>query len=232
MGVSDQVRRLREELPAHVRLVAVSKQVPVDLMREAYVAGIRDFGESRIQEAKQKLPQLAGLEGISWHLIGTLQSNKVRPALELFDWIHSVDSWSLAERVSMLAAQLGRRPKLLLQVKLTPDPDKSGWPESALWEALPRLAALPQVEIRGLTVIAPLGLDPTQTRDLFGRVAQLADSIRQQASAAGWGAIRMEELSMGMSGDYPSAVQAGATMVRLGQIVFGSRLLPLRENNP
>ncbi|MBC8122159.1 MAG: YggS family pyridoxal phosphate-dependent enzyme [Gemmatimonadaceae bacterium] len=232
MGVSDQVRRLREELPAQVRLVAVSKQVPVDLMREAYVAGIRDFGESRIQEARQKLPQLAGLEGISWHLIGTLQSNKVRPALELFDWIHSVDSWSLAERVNMVAAQLSRRPKLLLQVKLTPDPDKSGWLESALWEALPRLAALPQVEIRGLMAIAPLGLDPIQTRDLFGRVAQLADSIRQKASAAGWGTIRMEELSMGMSGDYPSAVQAGATMVRLGQIVFGSRLLPLRENNP
>lgn len=166
---------------------------------------------------------------MSWHLIGSLQRNKARPALEVFDWIHSVDSFPLAERLASLMDSVGRRPRLLLQVKLAADPSKSGWSQAELEAALPRLAALPQLDIRGLTAIAPLGLGEQGNLTLFGRVAALARDLGRRAGEAGWQHIRMEELSMGMSGDYPQAIAAGATMVRLGQVLFGSRL-PLRRN--
>lgn len=223
MGVLEQVNHVRQQLPDGVRLVAVSKQVPVEAIREAYRAGIRDFGENRLQEARDKLPQLADLGDISWHLIGTLQRNKVRPAIELFDWIHSVDSFGLAERLNALIDPEGRRPKLLLQVKLAEDPTKSGWSEAELKAALPELAQMRGLDIRGLTAIAPLGLGPEETTDLFCRVADFARALAGRAGEHGWQQIRMEELSMGMSGDYPLAVRAGATMVRLGQILFGAR---------
>ena len=229
MGVPDQIQRLRAQLPASVRLVAVSKQVSVSSIREAYGSGIRDFGENRVQEAQDKLSQLADLEGVSWHLIGTLQRNKVRPALEIFDWIHSVDSLALAERLNTLIESVGRRPRLLLQIKLREDPTKSGFSEDQLLQALPQLAALPNLDIRGLTAIAPFGLPTAEVAGLFAQVARLARAIAQQAQQAGWQQIRMEELSMGMSGDYLEAIEAGATMVRLGQVLFGPRL-PLRRN--
>ncbi|BAC88643.1 YggS family pyridoxal phosphate-dependent enzyme [Gloeobacter violaceus] len=229
MGVAERIEWLRGQLPAAVRLVAVTKQVPVERIREAYDCGLRDFGESRIQEVQQKIPQLTDLQGVSWHLIGSLQRNKARPALEVFDWIHSVDSLPLAERLASLMDSVGRRPRLLLQVKLAADPTKSGWSQAELEAALPRLAALPQLDIRGLTAIAPLGLGEQGNRTLFGQVAALARDLGRRAGEAGWQHIRMEELSMGMSGDYPQAIAAGATMVRLGQVLFGSRL-PLRRN--
>ncbi len=229
MGVAERIEWLRGQLPTAVRLVAVTKQVPVERIREAYACGLRDFGESRIQEVQQKIPQLTDLQGVSWHLIGSLQRNKARPALEVFDWIHSVDSLPLAERLASLMGSVGRRPRLLLQVKLAADPTKSGWSQVELEAALPRLAALPQLDIRGLTAIAPLGLGEQGNLTLFGRVAALARDLGRRAGEAEWQHIRMEELSMGMSGDYPQAIAAGATMVRLGQVLFGSRL-PLRRN--
>jgi pyridoxal phosphate enzyme (YggS family) len=229
VGVAERIEWLRGQLPTAVRLVAVTKQVPVERIREAYACGLRDFGESRIQEVQQKIPQLTDLQGVSWHLIGSLQRNKARPALEVFDWIHSVDSLPLAERLASLMGSVGRRPRLLLQVKLAADPTKSGWSQVELEAALPRLAALPQLDIRGLTAIAPLGLGEQGNLTLFGRVAALARDLGRRAGEAEWQHIRMEELSMGMSGDYPQAIAAGATMVRLGQVLFGSRL-PLRRN--
>ncbi|AGY60118.1 YggS family pyridoxal phosphate-dependent enzyme [Gloeobacter kilaueensis] len=229
MGVPEQIHWLREQLPPSVRLVAVTKQVSVERIREAYDCGIRDFGENRVQEAEQKILQLTDLQGVSWHLIGSLQRNKVRPALELFDWIHSVDSLRLAERLSALIASVGRRPQLLLQVKLAADPGKAGWSKAELDEALPALAALPHLDIRGLMAIAPSGLSAPDTQDLFSQVASYAREIAGRAEGNRWQSLRMEELSMGMSGDYPQAIAAGATIVRLGQILFGSRL-PLRRN--
>jgi hypothetical protein len=223
VAVHEQIGLIRQQLPPGVRLVAVTKQVPVEAIREAYAVGVRDFGENRVQEAQAKLPKLADLAGVQWHLIGTLQRNKVRPAVELFDWIDSVDSLALAERLHTIIAAGSRRPKLLLQVKLAEDPTKSGWSEAQLEAALPQLAGMSALDIRGLMAIAPLGLTGDETRHLFERVARLARSIAARAAAAGWQTIRMEELSMGMSGDFPLAVQAGATMVRLGQILFGAR---------
>jgi PLP dependent protein len=228
VGIPEQIDQIRQQLPTGVRLIAVSKQFPAQAIREAYTAGLRDFGENRVQEAQVKIPQLADLDGVTWHLIGSLQRNKVRPALECFDWIHSVDSIELAERISALIPQVGRRPKLLLQVKLADDPTKSGWSEAELEEALPALAGFSDLDIRGLMAIAPFGQRAEETADLFKRVKQLALKIANRAGLSGWERIRMEELSMGMSGDYPLAVQAGTTMVRLGQALFGSRPLQRR----
>src|SRR4028118_2258788 len=114
--IAERIANIRQQLPAGVRLIAVTKQVPVDAMREAYAAGIRDFGESRIQEAELKQSQLQDLPDITWHLIGHLQSNKARKALEQFHWIHSCDSLNLAQRLNRLAAELSLRPKVCLQV--------------------------------------------------------------------------------------------------------------------
>lgn len=231
VGIPEQFDHIRQQLPTGVRLIAVSKQFPAQAIREAYEAGLRDFGENRVQEAQAKIPQLADLDGVTWHLIGSLQRNKVRPALECFDWIHSVDSLELAERINALIPQVGRRPKLLMQVKLAEDPTKSGWSEAELEEALPALAGLSDLDIRGLMAIAPFGQSAEETADLFKRVKQLALKIAHRAGLSGWERIRMEELSMGMSGDYPLAVQAGTTMVRLGQALFGSRPLQRRMTN-
>lgn len=214
--IGERITQIRQTLPPNIRLVAVSKYVSVNEIRSAYDAGIRDFGESRIQDMEQKKTQLQDLSDITWHLIGHLQSNKAKRALELFDWIHSVDSLKLAERLNRLAAELSVTPQVFLQVKILPDPDKFGWEISELMADLPRLNDFSHLKIRGLMAIAPLGLDETQTLDLFQKTRQLNEEIAQQ----NWSNISMKDLSMGMSGDYLLAIKAGATVVRLGQILF------------
>ncbi len=218
--VSQQINEIRASLPDTVRLIAVSKKVSVDVMRLAYAAGIRDFGESRIQEASDKIAQLKDLPDINWHMIGHLQSNKAKKALELFQWIHSVDSLKLAERLNQLAQEGFIRPQICLQVKILPDPDKSGWHVSQLLTDLPRLNQYPCLNIQGLMTIPPLGLDDSAKVDVFNRTNELAKTIQKQ----GWPNIQINQLSMGMSGDYQLAVKAGATMVRLGTILFGKRM--------
>ncbi|MBO0351839.1 YggS family pyridoxal phosphate-dependent enzyme [Phormidium pseudopriestleyi FRX01] len=219
MTIAQRIAEIRANLPESVRLIAVTKQVSVDAMMEAYQAGIRDFGESRIQEALAKSEQLGDLPGLTWHLIGHLQSNKVKAALERFQWIHSIESLKLAQRVDRLAEELGVKPKVCLQVKIVPDANKSGWQISELLEDLGSLNQCKNLEIKGLMSIPPLGLDQAQTLALFERTRQLAQEIQAQ----NWDKISMQELSMGMSGDYHLAVQAGSTMVRLGTILFGER---------
>jgi PLP dependent protein len=221
MTIAERILDIRAGLPESVRLIAVTKQVSVDAMLEAYQAGIRDFGESRIQEAqaKSESDQLADLPDITWHLIGHLQSNKVKPALELFQWIHSIHSLKLAQRVDRLAAELAVEPKVCLQVKIEPDPNKSGWLISELLEDLGTLNQCKNLKIQGLMTIPPLGLDESKILGLFDRTRQLAQEIQAQ----NWENIAMHELSMGMSGDYHLAVKSGATMVRLGTILFGER---------
>jgi PLP dependent protein len=225
-SIADRIGQIRETLPASVRLIAVTKQVSVDAMREAYEAGIRDFGESKIQEAAAKQQQLADLPDLTWHLIGHLQSNKALLALEQFEWIHSVDSLKLAQRLSQLAANLKNKPNVCLQVKLLPDPNKYGWtvlpPDpstSELWSDLPLIDQCSNLNIAGLMTIPPYGLAPEQTRSVFLQTRELAQQIQQQP----WTNIRIDQLSMGMSEDYPLAIQAGATMIRLGRILFGER---------
>jgi pyridoxal phosphate enzyme (YggS family) len=219
-SIAQRITEIRQHLPESVRLIAVTKQVPVDAMREAYAAGVRDFGESRIQEAELKQTQLLDLPDITWHLIGHLQSNKARKALEIFQWIHSLDSLKLAQRLDELAAVQPTKPQACLQVKLLPDANKSGWTVTELLADLPSLDQCSNLQIQGLMTIPPIDLDSSEILAVFDRTRELADKIRQQ----NWLNIQMQQLSMGMSADYQLAVQAGATMVRLGRIIFGERM--------
>jgi PLP dependent protein len=215
----ERIATIRSSLPPSVRLIAVSKQVSAEAIRSAYTAGIRDFGESRIQEAASKQAELHDLSDITWHFIGHLQSNKAKKVLEHFHWIHSVDNLKLAQRLNQLAQQLGVSPQVCLQVKILPDPNKSGWSVPELLADLSALNQCKNLQIQGLMTIPPFGLDDAQILNVFNQNRDLAKEVQEQ----NWSHIQMQHLSMGMSGDYELAVQAGATMVRLGTILFGDR---------
>ncbi|PSB30438.1 YggS family pyridoxal phosphate-dependent enzyme [Stenomitos frigidus] len=217
--IAERISQIRATLPDSVRLIAVTKQVPVDAMRAAYAAGVRDFAENRVQEAEAKQAQLCDLPDITWHLIGHLQSNKAQKALECFQWIHSIDDLKLAQRLDRLAAQLPNKPQSLLQVKLLPDPKKYGWLATELLHDLSALNQCENLSIQGLMTILPYGLAAAEASVVFQKTAALANTIRQQNLPH----LQMQALSMGMSNDYGLAVQAGATMIRLGRILFGDR---------
>ena len=218
-SITDNVTQIQTSLPSTVRLIAVTKRVSTDLMREAYAAGLRDFAESRIQEAASKQAELQDLPDITWHFIGHLQTNKAKKALELFSWIHSVDSLPLAQRLNTLAQELDLSPNVCLQVKILPDPHKSGWMIPELLADLEALNQCQNLQIQGLMTIPPLDLKDEEILSVFHRTYELAQTIQGQ----NWSNITMQQLSMGMSGDYLLAVAAGATMVRLGTILFGQR---------
>jgi len=220
-SILERIAAIRSSLPASVRLIAVTKQVPTEAMRSAYAAGIRDFAESRIQEAASKQTELQYLSDITWHFIGHLQANKAKKAIEQFRWIHSVDNLKLAQRLNQLAQQLGVSPLVCLQVKILPDPNKAGWNVSQLLADLPELNQCKNLQIQGLMTIPPLGLNDSEILNVFNHTRNLAKQIQEQ----NWSDIQMQHLSMGMSSDYQIAVQAGATMVRLGTILFGGRPL-------
>jgi pyridoxal phosphate enzyme (YggS family) len=216
--LAERLQHIRQTLPETVKLIAVTKQVSIEAMQAAYELGIRDFGESRIQEAATKQAQLQGLD-ITWHLIGHLQTNKAAKALELFDWIHSLDSLKLAQRLNQLAADRATKPKLCLQVKILPDPNKYGWTVAELLAALPALDQCQHLDIVGLMSIPPYDLPDAETRAVFEQTRELAKQIQQQP----WSHLHLTELSMGMSEDYLLAIQAGSTMIRLGRTLFGAR---------
>jgi PLP dependent protein len=220
MTIAHNIETIRRDLPASVKLMAVSKQVPAALMREAYAVGIRDFGESRIQEAQAKQAELADLPDICWHLIGHLQGNKVRKAVEIFDWIHSVDSLKLLQQIDRVCGELVTKIDVCLQVKILPDPDKYGWTIPDLRADLPQIVKSQHLHVRGLMAIPPLGLTTAQTQQLFEQTRDLSQQIAQQPELN----LQMTELSMGMSGDYLPAIAAGATIIRLGSILFGQRI--------
>jgi PLP dependent protein len=228
-----RITEFRQTIPASVRIIAVTKTMPSDAIRAAYVAGIRDVGESRVQEAADKQAALADLHDLRWHLLGHLQSNKAKKALALFQWFHSIDSLELAQRLDRLAQEnlteknqdpegvaiAPTRPQLCLQVKFRPDANKSGWDPQTLVESLPELDRLTAVQICGLMVIPPFGLATEETLSIFQEAQTLAQTIQQQ----GWQRLQMTELSMGMSDDYALAIQSGSTMIRPGRILFGDR---------
>ncbi len=217
--VSQQIALIKQQIPSHVRLIAVTKQVSIAKMREAYAAGVRNFGENRLQEALAKQEQLQDLADICWHFIGHIQKNKAKKIIEHFTWIHSVDSLALAQRLNRLAQELSCSPQVCLQVKLVPDENKYGWHVSELLADLPQLNQLSQINIQGLMTILPLGLSKEKALLTFQNMHKLAAEIKQQH----WSNIHMNELSMGMSGDYLLAVKAGATMIRVGRTIFGER---------
>jgi PLP dependent protein len=206
-------------LPPQTQLIAVTKNVSVSLMRQAYQAGVRDFGESRIQELEAKRADLEDLSDVTWHFIGHLQRNKAKRAIELCEWIHSVDSLALAHRLNQLAADQPQQPKICLQVKILDDPGKYGWSVADLKAELSKLLQCKNLDIRGLMTILPLGLSESQQLAAFEQTRSLAAQLTQQTDKF----LNLKELSMGMSGDYQRAVQAGATMVRVGRLLFGDR---------
>ena len=212
-SAAERLKAIRRQLPASTQLLAVSKGHPAAAIRELAELGQCSFGESRLQEAIAKQAELADWPALDWHFIGRLQANKVRPVVQRFAWLHSVDSLALAERVARIAAEEGVCPKVLLQVKLRPDPAKGGFAPEDLRQAWPQLRALPAVQLVGLMTMAPLGLDAAQRKSLFADCAALARELD------------LEQLSMGMSGDWQEAAEAGSTWVRIGSALFGPKPL-------
>ena len=212
-SAAEHLEAIRRQLPASTQLLAVSKGHPAAAIRELAELGQCSFGESRLQEAIAKQAELADWPALDWHFIGRLQANKVRPVVQRFAWLHSVDSLALAERVARIAGEEGVCPKVLLQVKLRSDPAKGGFAPEDLRQAWPQLRALPAVQLVGLMTMAPLGLDAAQRKSLFADCADLARELG------------LEQLSMGMSGDWQEAAAAGSTWVRIGSALFGSKPL-------
>jgi PLP dependent protein len=215
-SIAQRLAAIRQEISPTVKLVAVSKGATIGQMREAYEAGQRDFGESRIQATIEKQAALADLPDICWHLIGQLQSNKVRKAVQMFDAIHSVDSLKLCQQIDRVAGELGKFPQAFLQVKMLPDPQKSGWSEADLLVELPEISQCKFVKIDGLMSIAPLGLSKQELMYLFMSVTNLQNKINQYD----YPSIHLKHLSMGMSQDYQLAVEAGSTIIRVGSKIF------------
>ncbi|MGH2448834.1 MAG: YggS family pyridoxal phosphate-dependent enzyme [Chloroflexota bacterium] len=203
-----------------VTLVAVTKTVPLEEIRRAYEAGQRVFGENRVQEGAAKAAALAGEQpGAEWHLIGHLQSNKARRAVEVFTTISSVDSERLAQKLNDQAELVARTLPVLLEINVSEEESKSGLTIEQFWDAIPRLLQLPHLEIQGLMTIAPQVANPDDARPVFRRLRELRDEVRDRLPLSGF-----NELSMGMSNDYLVAIDEGATMVRLGRAIFGERL--------
>jgi PLP dependent protein len=217
--LTTHIQAFKATIPPTVRIVAVTKTLPPWMVRAAYAAGLRDVGESRIQEAVTKQAQLQDLTDINWHFIGHLQSNKAQKALEHFDWIQSVDSLALAQRLDRQAADRAKRPKICLQIKLLSDPNKSGWDQTQLQSDLPQLREIQHLDLRGMMVIAPFGLDPTNLTKLFSS----AQKLRQYMADSSQLGPSFTELSMGMSDDYALAISNGSTMIRPGRRLFGDR---------
>ncbi len=208
--------------PSSLRLIAVSKTFPVESVFAAARAGQRDFGENRVQEGLDKLASTADL-GLTWHLIGHLQSNKARKAAAAFHWIHSIDSMELLKKVDAGALDAGTQPQILLQVDLAREATKFGADRGHV-EDLARAALQSRaVELRGLMTVPPIADDPEDARPWFRQLRDLRDAL----VACGLPAEALAELSMGMSHDCDVAVGEGATMVRVGTAIFGRRPPPV-----
>jgi pyridoxal phosphate enzyme (YggS family) len=203
--------------PVSVRLVAVSKTRPADEVRLAYQAGQTLFGENYVQELVTKAGEIA--EPVEWHFIGHLQSNKVKYIAGLVTMVHSVDRMSLAREINLQWGRLGRICDILLQVNISGESSKSGTTESEALQLVRAVAQLPHVRIRGLMTMPPFFDDPEAARPFFAALRRLAQAI----AAENVSGVSMEELSMGMSGDFEAAIQEGATLVRVGTSIFGSR---------
>ncbi len=214
----DAAARRAHRLPSDITLVAVSKIVAPDAVRAAVAAGHRVFGENRVQEAERKQAALTGLD-VEWHLIGHLQSNKVRKAVGLFPWIESVDNLDLLRRVEGAAQDLGRRPAVLLQVDLAHEHTKHGADSGTLTALAEAAAASSTVDLRGLMLVPPRPATPEDSRPWFRQLRELRDDL----VAGGIPAGKLQELSMGMSHDYEVAIEEGATIVRVGTAIFGAR---------
>lgn len=202
--------------PAEVEIIAVTKTHGEEVVAEAWAAGLSIVGENKVQEAAWK--RQAAITGPDWHLIGHLQSNKVRAALEIFDFIHSVDSIKLVDRINLIAEEIGARPKILLEVNVSGEKSKSGMrPEEVPGVIEHILENCPRVSVEGLMTMAPFSPNKEDARPYFRKLRELRDKCEAELK------VGLPRLSMGMSGDYEVAVEEGATWVRLGTVLFGER---------
>ena len=198
-----------------VELVAITKTHPTEKVREAIEAGQTLFGESRVQEARAKIPDLSS--NIRWHFVGHLQKNKVRQALPLFEMIHSVDSLALAQDINRIAEEEGLYPRVLLEVNVAGEGSKFGFAPDYLHEQMEALLALPRLSIEGLMCIPPLAVESEDSRKFFVQVRELRDSLEEEFS------MKLPQLSMGMTQDFVIGIDEGATLVRVGTAIFGER---------
>ncbi len=204
--------------PATVRLVAVSKTHPAEAVVAAAEAGQRVFGESRVQESRDKIPACPA--GLDWHFIGHLQKNKVRQALPLFGFFHSIDSAPLAAAIDRIAGEMNKPVDGLLEVNVSGEETKHGFRADQLRTEFPALAKLPNLRIRGLMTMAPYSDNPEDARPVFRALRELRDELQTKHNHP------LPELSMGMSGDFEPAIEEGATLVRIGSSIFGARPYP------
>ena len=224
-NISDNLAKVRQTISqaeraagrpdGSIQLIAVTKTHPVDVIQKAIDAGQLMFGENRVQEARAKIPELSSR--IQWHLIGHLQSNKIRPALPLFQLIQGVDSVELLADIDRIAAELGLFPRILLQVNLAGEASKFGFSPAKLLEQVETIAEFKRANIEGLMTIPPLAPSPEHSRPYFVALRELRDRLARESGFA------LPELSMGMSDDYQVAIAEGATMVRVGTAIFGER---------
>jgi pyridoxal phosphate enzyme (YggS family) len=214
-AVADQCGRSPDE----ISLLAVSKTFPPEFIVGAAEAGIRQFGENRVQEAEAKILQLREIQGLEWHLIGHLQTNKAVRAAELFDVIHSVDSVKLAAKLNQASLELGKTLSVLLQVDLGDEATKFGAEPHQIGELVEAVTSFSGLRLNGLMTIPPFFDDPEEVRPYFAGLRKLRDALDSERP----GCFGQKHLSMGMSHDFEQAIQEGATILRIGTAIFGQR---------
>lgn len=226
MGILENIREVNRKIEnaakiagrdrSEITLIGVSKTKPVSLIKEAVDCGIRVLGENRVQEIMEKFDHI---KGATWHLIGHLQKNKVKYIIDKVDLIHSVDSLELAKEIDKQAKKFNKVQKILIQVNISGEESKFGLPKEEVLPLLEEVKSLENVKVKGLMTMAPLGAGEDELHKIFGGLKKLSIDIKEKKVDN----IDMEELSMGMSGDFEIAVAEGATMVRVGTGVFGHR---------
>jgi pyridoxal phosphate enzyme (YggS family) len=230
-SIADNLERVREEIARaaakssrttdDVELVAITKTHPADKVREAIETGQTLFGESRVQEARVKIPELPS--NLRWHFVGHLQKNKIRHALPLFEMIHSVDSLGLAQEMNRIAEEEGMHPRVLLEVNVASEGSKFGFTPEKSREEMESLLALPRLSILGLMTIPPIAEEAEASRKYFIALRELRDRLQSDFH------VDLAQLSMGMTQDFAVAVEEGATLVRIGTAIFGERSKPRRD---
>jgi hypothetical protein len=204
-----------------VELVAITKTHPAEKVREAIEAGQTLFGESRVQEARAKIPELPSTT--RWHFVGHLQKNKIRHALPLFEMFHSIDSFALAQDMNHIAEEQGMHPRVLLEINVAGEGSKFGFAPDKLHQQMQELLALPRLSIEGLMCIPPISDEAQSSRQYFVQLRELRDLLEKQFN------VKLPQLSMGMTNDFPIAVEEGATLVRVGTAIFGKRKSSIRH---
>jgi PLP dependent protein len=224
-SIAENLERVREQIAQaaaragrvaeDIELVAITKTHPAEKVREAIEAGQTLFGESRVQEARVKIPELSS--NLRWHFVGHLQKNKIRHALPLFEMIHSVDSLGLAQDINRIAEEQGMHPRVLLEVNVAGEGSKFGFSPDKLRDQMESLLALPRLSILGLMTIPPLAKEAEASRKYFVQLRELRDRLQTEFH------VDLAQLSIGMTEDFAVAVEEGATLVRVGTAIFGER---------